>query len=363
MNAIIFEAPPRAQRIKFNIPYQQGAWRRAVKALNGTWYHPQQQLWSIINTEENLNKLLQIVGSAHEYRPLEKKATFPVKALSETALITLEKLEQKIILKGYSKATHSSYRSCMIRFLTFFESRDLVSITKEEIEGFVGHLISKYKISENMQNQMINAIKFYYEQVLELPREYYNIQRPKKSKSLPNVFSPSEVRRLINTPKNLKHKAMLYTIYSAGLRLSELLNLRIEDIHSDEGYIFIRGAKNKKDRRTVLSPILLQVLRAYYKAYKPAYWLFEGKDAGQYSCSSVQKIFRNAVKTSKVNPWATPHTLRHSFAAHMLQNGQNFRMVQHLLGHASSKTTEIYTHIINVNNKSVQSPLDMIENL
>lgn len=129
---------------------------------------------------------------------------------------------------------------------------------------------------------MINAIKFYYEQVLGKPRAYYDIQRPKRSMSLPNVLSMKEVETFINTPKNLKNKAILYTVYSAGLRLQEVLNLRVEDVHSDDGYLFIKAAKGKKDRKTVLSPILLNLLRSYYKAYKPSYWLFEGQHGQQY---------------------------------------------------------------------------------
>ena len=204
---------------------------------------------------------------------------------------------------------------------------------------------------------------YHYEQVLGKPREYYDIQRPKKSATLPNVLSGQEVKLLINAPSNIKHTAILYAIYSAGLRLNEVIKIRVEDIHSDDGYIFIKGAKGKKDRKTVLSKVLLDVLRKYYKKYRPAYWLFEGQDGGQYSSSSINKIFRRAVKQSNINPWATPHTLRHSFATHLLQQGTNLRYVQALLGHSSSKTTEIYTHVMNINNKTITSPLDHLVHL
>ncbi|MBK8080500.1 MAG: tyrosine-type recombinase/integrase [Saprospiraceae bacterium] len=179
-----------------------------------------------------------------------------------------------------------------------------------------------------------------------MPREYYDIQRPKRSQSLPNVLSKQEVAAILSAPKNIKHKAILLIIYSAGLRISEAIQLRISDIHSKEGYIFIKGGKGKKDRKSVLSPIALDVLRTYYKAHKPSYWLFEGQDGGQYTAKSIQNIFIAAVEASKSNPWATVHTLRHSFATHLLASGTNLRYIQTLLGHSSSKTTEIYTHAL-----------------
>jgi len=222
-------------------------------------------------------------------------------------------------------------------------------------------LITKYHISESKQNLAINAIKFYYEQVLGQDRTIYDIQRPKRGKTLPGVLSMEDVYRLINAPKNIKHRAILHTIYSAGLRISEVINLRIKDIYSDAGYIFIKGAKGKKDRHTVLSDSVLKLLREYYVVAKPAYWLFEGQNGGKYSAKSIQNIFRRAQQETGVSPWSTPHTLRHSFATHMLENGENLRTIQALLGHGSSKTTEIYTHILQVSNKKTRSPLDILE--
>jgi|TARA_R110002020_G_scaffold2517_3_gene12039 integrase/recombinase XerD len=243
-------------------------------------------------------------------------------------------------------------------------------VTKEEIEAFVYHQITKYKISESAQNTLINAIKAYYEHVLGRERTIYDIQRPKKSLTLPNVLSQEEIKAILCSVENIKHRAVLMLIYSAGLRISEAinlsseyLNLRKRDIHSDDGYIFIKGGKGKKDRKTVLSPILLVMLREYYKAYKPSYWLFEGQEGGQYSATSIQAVFRRAIKNSNSNPWATVHTLRHSFATHLLQKGTNLRYVQALLGHESSKTTEIYTHVLSISNKNIQSPLDGIDEI
>ena len=263
-------------------------------------------------------------------------------------------------LKQYSKSSIAVYKKMFTVFLGKFMNRNLPEVTKEEIEGFVYELIQKSKISESYQNQLINGIKAYYEHVLKLPREYYDIQRPKKAVSIPNVLSKNEVINIIQYPKNIKHRAILQTIYGAGLRISELINLRITDIHSKDGYLFIKDSKGKKDRKTILPKQLLILLRTYYKEYKPSYWLFEGQTGGKYSTTSIRSIFRKAVKETNSNPWATVHTLRHSFATHCIENNVNIRHLQNMLGHNSPKTTEIYTKTIEINNKTITSPLDFL---
>jgi integrase/recombinase XerD len=193
-----------------------------------------------------------------------------------------------------------------------------------------------------------------------MPREYYDVKRPKKSVSIPNVLGQKEVLRVIQNPQNIKHKAILWTIYSAGLRISELINLRIVDVHSEEGFLFIKDSKGKKDRKTILSPELVKLLRKYYREHKPSYWLFEGQTGGQYSTTSIRNVFRKAVKNTNSNPWSTVHTLRHSFATHCIENNINLRHLQNMLGHNSPKTTEIYTKTIAINNKNISSPLDAL---
>jgi integrase/recombinase XerD len=361
---IVYTPEPRSARIKVFIPYAMTDARAKIKAQNGSFYHFNQKLWSIPNTKESLELLKLSVGLYNE----EKLATNtpvakPIKTLSDDSLNIITQVEQKLRLKAYSPATIKNYLSELSQFLTYVEPRDPKSQSKDDIEAYIYKLITKYNISESKQNTAINAIKFYYEAVLGMPREYYDIQRPKRAQNLPNVLSKEEVAAILSSPKNIKHKAILFIIYSAGLRISEALNLRITDIHSKEGYIFIKGAKGKKDRKSVLSPIALQVLRDYYRAHKPSYWLFEGQDGGQYTAKSIQNVFRAAVKSTNSNPWATVHTLRHSFATHLLESGTNLRYIQTLLGHASTKTTEIYTHVLAINNKNIVSPLDHIQNM
>jgi len=360
MKAIIYHVRLTNRRIKFYLPPEVKKWRTRIKAIPGRFYHHQQKLWSVVNTTENLVLLKQIFGASYEEQHPSKKAAIPKIDLSEPMKNELMRVQEKIILKGYSENTWKAYRAALTYFFKYFECRNLIDVTKPEIESYVAKWIVKYKISETKQNTIINAIKFYYEQILEQPRAHYNIQRPKKSQTLPGVLSMDEVQAILKQPKNIKHQAILFTIYSAGLRLGEVLNLRLEDVRSADGYLFIKGGKGKKDRRTILSNHLLKILRQYYVKNKPSYWLFEGQTAGKYSASSVQSIFRKAVKSANVNPWATVHTLRHSFATHLLQQGTNLRYIQGLLGHASSKTTEIYTHLQKLDNSVVKSPLDIM---
>lgn len=208
---------------------------------------------------------------------------------------------------------------------------------------------------------MINAIKFYYEKVLGQERKTYYVQRPKKSKQLPEVLSEPDVVRILKACENIKHKCILMLVYSAGLRLGEVVNLKVWDIHYDRKQVFIKGGKGKKDRYSILSEAAIGYLNKYAEQYRPDDWLFEGQYGGQYSKRSVQQIFKGALKKSGISKRATLHTLRHSFATHLLEKGVNLRYIQELLGHNSSKTTEIYTHITKKGIEGIKSPLDYLD--
>jgi len=184
--------------------------------------------------------------------------------------------------------------------------------------------------------------------------------RPKKKQSLPNVLTMEEVGQIIEAVPNLKHRTILIAIYSGGLRLGEVLRLRVEDILRKQEKVRVVGSKNKKDRYTLLSKQFLLILEQYYQAYRLDYWLFEGASKGRYSASSVQQIFRRATKEAKIGSHATLHTLRHSFATHLLEQGVDIRYIQELLGHASLETTEIYTHVSQKHLKNIVSPIDRL---
>lgn len=360
MQPIIYRPLKQAKRIKVFIPYELIEIRNALKKMDGSFWHPNQKLWSVVNTDENLKALKTICGDNHKIKESIDFTPVRTVSLTQDAIDALYELEKALVLKQYSESSIKVYKKMFSVFLGKFMHRDLKQVSKEDIEGFVYELIKKNHISESYQNQLINAIKAYYEHALRMPREYYDIQRPKKNTSIPNVLSKSEVLKIIQSPKNLKHRAILCTIYSSGLRISELINLRIVDVHSKDGYLFIKDSKGKKDRKTILSEQLVLLLRAYYKKYKPSYWLFEGQRGGQYSTSSIRSIFRKSVAQTNSNPWATVHTLRHSFATHCIENNVNMRHLQNMLGHNSPKTTEIYTRTIEINNKTITSPFDSL---
>ena len=210
-------------------------------------------------------------------------------------------------------------------------------------------------------NQAVSAIKFLFAEILDKPRIAIQLPRPNKEKKLPKVLSEEEVSRILAALDNNKHRAILFLTYSAGLRVSEVVNLKIIDIDSDRMLIYIRQGKGRKDRCVMLSEIALQELRRYFKEYRPLEWLFPGaKTDWHITERTVQKVFANACKIAKIQKQVSVHSLRHSFATHLLEGGTDLRYIQELLGHNSSKTTEIYTHVTKKSIQKIQSPLDKL---
>ncbi|TXE02005.1 tyrosine-type recombinase/integrase [Algoriphagus aquimarinus] len=266
----------------------------------------------------------------------------------------------------YSVNTVKTYVPLFEEFINHFPKEDLDSLNDHHVTEFSRFLVTERKVSTSYQNQAINAIKFYFEKVLGGKRKLYFVERPRQEQSLPTVCSVEEIQQILSTIKNLKHKAILSTIYSAGLRISELINLPIHAIDSDRMQIHIENAKGNKDRYTILSTKLLELLRLYFKKERPHYWLFEGMGSTkakpiQYSDRSIQQILKKALSQTKITKHVTVHTLRHSFATHLLENGTDLRYIQSLLGHSNSKTTEVYTHITTKGFNQIISPLDKLD--
>ena len=274
--------------------------------------------------------------------------------------MALSMLDSKIRLMRYSDSTRKTYYHMFRAFLKFTYPKKLHQITQTDIYSYQHHIVIDKKCSTAYQNQSINSIKFYLEHVLGQDKQLYALERPKKKEKLPHILSMEDVQRILNHTKSLKHRAMLTTIYSAGLRIGELLNLKIADIDSQHMRIWVREGKGCKDRITVLSPILLDLLRDYYTYHQPSDYLFEGPEGKKYSASSVRKVLHRAVAKAGIRQTVVPHTLRHSFATHLLEHGTNLRYIQTLLGHTSSKTTEIYTHVSSKKLDEVKSPLDYL---
>lgn len=263
----------------------------------------------------------------------------------------------KLESKQYAYNTAKIYISMFEKFINYYSGKDLISLNEIDVQYYLIHL-TKIGRSISYQNQMVNSIKFYYEVVLGMPNRFYKIDRPRKEHKLPKVISKEEVKAIINHTNNLKHKCIVSLLYSAGLRREELLNLRIEDIDSKRMVIFISKSKGNKERLTLLSSKVLSDLRLYYIKYKPSEYLFEGAKGGQYGASSVNAIVKAASLKAKIKKKITPHMLRHSFATHLLEDGVDLRYIQVLLGHNSTRTTEIYTQVAINNIKIIKSPLD-----
>ncbi|NRA11332.1 MAG: tyrosine-type recombinase/integrase, partial [Crocinitomicaceae bacterium] len=262
-------------------------------------------------------------------------------------------------LKQYSINTAKTYIHLFEVFINHYKSKDLNCINENDIRTYMQLLIQQQK-SHSYINQMINSIKFYYEVVLEMPNRFYSIERPIKRDTLPKVISLEEVQLIINNTNNIKHKCIVSLLYSAGLRRSELLNLKFEDIDSKRMVITVRNGKGNKDRQTILSPLVLKDLRTYYLKWRPKTYLFESPNGGKYSPSSVLRIIKRAAKKSRIKKNITPHILRHSFATHLLENGTDLRYIQVLLGHNSTRTTEIYTQVALNNIKTIKSPIEFL---
>lgn len=265
----------------------------------------------------------------------------------------------KLELKNYALNTAKTYISFFEKFINHFSNDKIDSLDEQAIREYLKKLYAEGK-STSYVNLSINAIKFYYELVLGMPHRFYYIERPRKETKLPKVLSKMEIKAMLDTTENLKHHCIIALLYSAGLRRSELINLRLTDIKSNRSLITICGAKGNTERNTLLSDGFLKKLRTYYKEWRPAVYLFEGVGGQAYSETSVAMVVKKATQRAGIRDRVTPHMLRHSFATHLLEDGTDVRYIQRLLGHKSIKTTEIYTHVANNQLQSIKNPLDSL---
>lgn len=272
-----------------------------------------------------------------------------------------EVYSRKLYELRYTPKTIKTYQSMFEEFINYYNSLDIMQINDKQIIAFLQYLVTERNVSTSYQNQSINAIKFFYEHVLGGVRKFYFLERPRKEKRLPNVLNEKEITKTIKLVKNVKHKALIMITYSGGLRISEVISLKVKDIDSQRMQIFVRQAKGRKDRYTLLSKKALAVLRDYFREYKPEEWLFEGIKGRQYSESSIYTVVKEAFQKAGIKKKASPHTLRHCFGTHLLENGTDIRYIQVLMGHASIKTTEIYTHMTTKGFDKIENPLDKLE--
>ena len=343
-----------------------------AKSLRCRW-DPKQLCWHIKYTSENLIKIIRAFEdksnlmnhckpliSTLQHASIDSNLALPIVhgSNSEKRLEVPEEYLETLKRRRYSINTINTYCSLFSQFLNNFEQKNPKEITQEEIKKYLLKTVEQRNLSYNTQNQIINAIKFYYEKVLGWERTEYWIDRPRREDTLPVVLSVEEVLAIIQSITNPKHRCMIGLLYGSGLRIGELLSLRKHDIHFYRMQVFVRQGKGKKDRVTLLSKIVAEELLSYITEYKPNYWLFEGPYRRQYSRASVNMIIKRACKATGIQQKVTAHTFRHSFATHLLEQGTDLRYIQALLGHSSTKTTEIYTRVSTNALQNIRSPFD-----
>lgn len=266
-----------------------------------------------------------------------------------------------LILKGYSKATQRTYLNELKRFFTDLRHEKAVDFTVERISKYLIWCSETLHLTENTIHSRMNALKFYYEQLLKREKFFMDLPRPKKRQQLPKVISEEKILAGIITVENLKHRTLLLLAYSCGLRVSEAVGVQISNIDRDRMQMFIHQGKGKKDRVIPMAISLMPFLDAYLETYKPAEWLFENQERnGPYSSRAAQKVFQDAAERMGLPKSVSFHSLRHSYATHMLENGIDISLIQKLLGHNDIRTTLRYTHVSNRHVKGIENPLDAI---
>jgi integrase/recombinase XerD len=316
-----------------------------IKQIDGARWSQTLIAWHLPDTDEN--RIRFKLESASCFLP------------SVEGIAQIEKFKQWLRSKRYSENTLATYCDALKSFLVFYKDKAIAAIDNADVIIYNNEYILKNKLSASYQNQIVNAIKLYFSTIRETKIEIDKIHRPKRSKVLPNVLSKEEVKLILEAHANIKHKTMLSLIYSCGLRCGELLAMKPVHIDSKRNIVILKNSKGKKDRIVPLSPKILKLLREYYKVCKPKTYLFEGQVAGNaYSEKSLQSVLKLALQKTKITKPVTLHWLRHSYATHLLESGTDLRYIQELLGHNSSKTTEIYTHVSTKSIQQIKSPFD-----
>jgi site-specific recombinase XerD len=351
------------------------AWNKRIQKVPGARWSRTLKGWTIPDTSENRIKCKLPVDEQPavnsqpvtvHYKQLAKYSNH--QTTNKTALLNisennqqeLKKYLHQLQLKAYSPSTIRTYRIEFAQLLQTLKNIPVQNLEPQHIQRYLLYCI-KNGLTENSIHSRLNALKFYFEQVLHREKFFFEIPRPKKPLLLPKVFNEAELGRMFSAIENLKHKAIVFTAYSAGLRVSEVVNLKLKDVDSKRMQLFIERAKGKKDRYVKLSILLLDILRAYIKQckIKPKVYLFEGQYSGTpYSVRGAQLIFENAKQKAGIKKEAGFHALRHSFATHLLEKGTDIKYIKELLGHFSIKTTERYLHVKKQDLITIASPLD-----
>ena len=317
--------------------------------------------WYLKNSEENLSLVLGL------FKGVTKVDTSKVikKTRFKRNLTTVQKKllnDFYLYLKGkrYSQSTIQTYTFFIADFINFHTKTPIEKLTNRDVELFIESVFIERKYSVSSQRQFISALKIFTAFCPQTTINDLSLERPKKSRILPNVLSQEEVLKIIQLTRNLKHRAIIVLLYSSGLRIGEVTSLLLKNIDILRRQIKVEGGKGRKDRFVVLANTFLPLLQNYLSTFKPAFYFVEGTEGEKYSQSSIRKFLFKSVQKAGISKKVTPHTLRHSYATHLLENGVGLRHIQELLGHAKPETTMIYTHVAKKDLLDIQSPLDTI---
>jgi len=320
----------------------------------------------------SLFKYLRAKGYYVDYSALRpKKNSVELKSTTKKVSVGIEisnnikdsihRFKKWMAQKRYSVNTINTYESMLLLFFRFQHPKTIANITQKDILNFNTDYILANGYSYTYQNQAINAIKLFYKRednALLIPEAF---ERPKKSRKLPEVLSIDEVKLILNHTPNLKHKTLLSLLYSCGLRIGEALKLQMTDINFERRFMHIKSAKGAKDRYVPVPKQMIGLLKKYIESYSPQYFVFEGHKGGMYTAVSARQVLKRSLKRVGLQKSVTLHTLRHSHATHLLENGTDLRFIQELLGHNSPKTTMIYTHVSTTSLDKINNPFDEFE--
>jgi integrase/recombinase XerD len=343
---------------------------RLLKSIPGSHCDRARGYWTFPRTRDILEKLLGVfrtdwrildrsVADAFGFHESSKPKTVPALKPALQSSPMADALRRELRIRNYSPKTIKTYVSCVKAFEEYSSPRRVQVLTADDVREYLLYQIEERKMSSGTISQIINSLRFLFVEVYKIPFAVGDIELPKRGRKLPVVLSIEEVKSILEGLGNLKHRVMLMLVYSAGLRVGEVVGLKPGDIDAERKMIYVRAGKGKKDRYTLLSEVVLDVLREYWKAYKPRTWLFEGQVPGRpYSIRSAERVFEIAAKKAGIQKDVSIHTLRHSFATHLLEQGTDIRFIQELLGHGSVRTTEIYTHVSRKQIATLRSPID-----
>tara|TARA_B100000809_G_scaffold265798_1_gene325785 strand:+ start:1266 stop:2420 length:1155 start_codon:yes stop_codon:yes gene_type:complete len=331
-----------------------------IKKLNGSRWSQNMQCWHLYFSQENIVLVTATFKDITNinFDKLPKKELFK-RNLNPAEKILLNNFYLFLKGKRYSKSTIQTYTFFVADFVNFYTKKPLEEITSRDVELFIEKVFIERNYSVSSQRQFISALKIF---IIFYPHTKINdlvLERPKRSRKLPSVLSQEEVLAIIQSTRNLKHRAILALIYSCGLRISELINLKLTDFHLERKQLIIKNGKGRKDRYVSLADSFLPLLSNYYHSYKPEIYFVEGQNGGTYSAESVRQFLKKSCLKAQIKKNVTPHTLRHSYATHLLENGVDIRYIQSLLGHAKPETTMIYTHVKRKDLMAIQNPLDV----